>query len=428
MNRSVMEPLRTPAAVLALTFFLAACGSSDSPTEPCTQDAAVVAAAVQSSVPVPPQGAATTLDVGNWNVEWFGSPTNGPSNDALQLDNVATVLAGADLDVWGLEEIADDAAFASLLSQLSGYSGMLANDPFVTNGPAYYSDFGDKEQKVALVYRTDEVRLDSARVILTDRDYEFAGRPPVAFDLTVTVNGETERLVVVVMHAKAGDTAADRDRRDAAALALKDYLDARYPTEKVLIVGDFNDDVDTSIVSGQPSPYRYFVQDAADYTFPTEALSDAGSRSTVRYAEMIDHQLATDEMFATYVPGSVEAFRADQYVTDYGNTTSDHYPVIARYTVTADGSVPNAAPSARFTLSCSGLTCTFDGSGSTDPDGDTLDYDWTFGDGASATGANPAHTYGASGSYGVTLTVTDPVGAQASVAQTVAVKGVAGCS
>jgi len=49
----------------------------------------------------------------------------------------------------------------------------------------------------------------------------------------------------------------------------------------------------------------------------------------------------------------------------------------------------------------------FDGSGSTDPDGEPLTYSWTFGDGGSATGAMPAHSYGATGIYDVCLTVHD---------------------
>jgi endonuclease/exonuclease/phosphatase family metal-dependent hydrolase len=287
---------------------------------------------------VPAQGTPTTLDIGNWNVDWFGATNFGPSDEALQLRNVADVMDGADLDIWGLEEVVDAGQFATLVSDLSGYAGILANDPSVVDGPAYYSDFGDTEQKVALVWRTAVATLDSARVILTAHDYDFAGRPPVEFHLSVALNGSAEDLVVIVLHAKSGSDTASRDRRDAGAQALKAYLDATYPTQHVMVIGDFNDDVDTSITSGQPSPYRYFVDDPAAYAFPTEALSDAGIASTVSYPDMIDHQLDTNEQMATYVAGSVEAFRADAYIDNYGTTTSDHYPVIARYTVASAGS------------------------------------------------------------------------------------------
>ena len=80
----------------------------------------------------------------------------------------------------------------------------------------------------------------------------------------------------------------------------------------------------------------------------------------------------------------------------------------------ADGAAPaNRAPVARATEPvCSGLRCTFDGSGSEDPDGDDLTYDWDFGDGSDrGTGPTTAHTYAAATSRSVRLTVTDPSGA-----------------
>jgi len=55
-----------------------------------------------------------------------------------------------------------------------------------------------------------------------------------------------------------------------------------------------------------------------------------------------------------------------------------------------------------------GLPIVFNGTASSDPDaGQTLTFDWSFGDGATATGATPSHAYSAAGSYLVGLTVTD---------------------
>jgi len=67
-----------------------------------------------------------------------------------------------------------------------------------------------------------------------------------------------------------------------------------------------------------------------------------------------------------------------------------------------------------------GTAVTFDGTGSTDDAGLTS-YEWSFGDGSSATGPSPSHTYADSGTYAVTLTVEDGAGNTATDTITVTV-------
>src|SRR5262249_31491251 len=92
---------------------------------------------------------------------------------------------------------------------------------------------------------------------------------------------------------------------------------------------------------------------------------------------------------------------------------------VVRQLVYAPG---NNAPTAdiRATNDPSTLTVAFDGSGSTDPNGDTLSYQWDFGDGTTGTGNAPVHTYPTSpASFTAQLTVTDPLGASGSAQLTV---------
>ncbi|MFB7280496.1 lamin tail domain-containing protein [Streptomyces hydrogenans] len=359
---------------------------------------------------VPSQGSPTRLDVGNWNVEWFGAPDFGPTDEALQQQNVRDVMAGADMDVWGLSEVVSTSAFDTLVAGMPGYTGVVANDPVVTNGAQYYSDFGDTEQKVALVWRSSMATLVSAKVILTGQNSNFAGRPPVEFTLRGTFDGVTRDLVFIVLHAKAGSTQDAWNLRNPASQALKSYLDTTHPTRNVFVLGDWNDDVDTSITSGKASPYANFVNDAARYTFPTRALSLAGVVSTTSYPDFIDHQLVTDEVQAKYVAGSATAFQPQPYVPNYAATTSDHYPVLARYDFVMGGGGANQQPTASYTHSCTALTCTFT-DGSTDPDGTVVSRAWNFGNGQTSAATNPTLTYASAGTYAVSLTVTDNGGA-----------------
>ncbi|MGW5667209.1 hypothetical protein [Micromonospora sp. NPDC003776] len=88
---------------------------------------------------------------------------------------------------------------------------------------------------------------------------------------------------------------------------------------------------------GKASPYANFVNDTARYGFPTRALSLAGVSSTAGYPDFIDHQLNTNEVMAKYVAGSAKAFQPQAYVPNYTSTTSDHYPVLARYDFVTGG-------------------------------------------------------------------------------------------
>ncbi len=72
---------------------------------------------------------------------------------------------------------------------------------------------------------------------------------------------------------------------------------------------------------------------------------------------------------------------------------------------------PNQPPVASFTNSCTGLACSFDGTGSSDSDGTIASYAWSFGDTGTASTATTSHTFASQGTYSVSLTVTDDDGA-----------------
>jgi PKD repeat protein len=74
-------------------------------------------------------------------------------------------------------------------------------------------------------------------------------------------------------------------------------------------------------------------------------------------------------------------------------------PVADGLTWTPQGKTAGSVPDA-------GQRVTFGGAGH-DPDGDPITYEWSFGDGGTATGREPSHVFGDGGRYDVTLRVRD---------------------
>ena len=162
---------------------------------------------------------------------------------------------------------------------------------------------------------------------------------------------------------------------------------------------------------------------------------------------IIDVYSGSTRHLGVYMPSPVEG------VTPLGRevTDSNHYPLIQqddRYVLWGFDASPAAMtqtgknlfvnvvswlapqpalqnPSASFTNSPLspevGETVTFDASGSSDPDGTIVGYEWSFGDEATATGITASHSYSSAGTYTVTLTVTDNNGLTGTTTKSVTV-------
>jgi probable HAF family extracellular repeat protein len=100
-----------------------------------------------------------------------------------------------------------------------------------------------------------------------------------------------------------------------------------------------------------------------------------------------------------------------------------------RTTLTINALQPNQPPVANAGgpyAALEGSDVAFNGSASTDPDGDAITYDWDFGDGtAHSNQPSPHHTYADDGARTVTLVVTDAKGASSTTTTGVTVSNVA---
>ncbi|MEK6597307.1 MAG: S8 family serine peptidase, partial [Gemmatimonadota bacterium] len=116
--------------------------------------------------------------------------------------------------------------------------------------------------------------------------------------------------------------------------------------------------------------------------------------------------------------GTADDLGTSGYDTRFGNGRLNSYRAVTNTTLN-EGGPPPPPPglAASFTFTCGGnTTCNFDGTGSTG----ATSYDWTFGDGGTASGPTATHTYPAStANYTVTLTVGDGGAVPASTSQSV---------
>jgi glucose/arabinose dehydrogenase len=102
------------------------------------------------------------------------------------------------------------------------------------------------------------------------------------------------------------------------------------------------------------------------------------------------------------------------YVLDYGSAWFGGSLDAGLYKI--EYSPGNKAPTAAISTDVSSgkgpLTVRFDGTGSTDPENDTLSYAWDFNNDGTvdSTSPTPTYTYSTAGQYHARLTVTDPSG------------------
>lgn len=110
-------------------------------------------------------------------------------------------------------------------------------------------------------------------------------------------------------------------------------------------------------------------------------------------------------MMPTHTYAAAGNFTVTLIVSD---ATASSDPSVTSAAIT--GAPVNLAPTADAGgpyASQPGQPVIFDGSGSSDPNGDALTYAWDFGDGATGNGATATHSYAGAGTYTVSLVVND---------------------
>ena len=170
--------------------------------------------------------------------------------------------------------------------------------------------------------------------------------------------------------------------------------------------------------SGQSSLFRRGFEPESDVVGQQRFSSSAVSG--INYANVRGAFVADGKFYYATTTGAL--FRADwSGNSPVGGTSvqvsgpgkdSQTWNSRAMFVYQGTGQQQNQPPIIDADVSCTGLDCDYDASGSTDPGGSIASYLWQFGDGDTSDQATTTHPYATPGPRTVTLTVTDNLNAQ----------------
>ncbi|MBW6513650.1 MAG: endonuclease/exonuclease/phosphatase family protein [Candidatus Syntrophosphaera sp.] len=259
-------------------------------------------------------GSDESLDVVTWNLRTFPLTTS-------TIQTLAQIVPQMKVDVFAFQEIMDYSAFFALADQIPNYSGYVYN---ATNS-----------YRLAYLYDTRTIQVNDAYTIFEGQTNPFP-RAPYILDFVF----QGRDFIVINNHLKAfGDNFIDENdpwdeeyRRRLACQLLDQYVVDNFPEDRVLLVGDFNDQI------AEPREYNVFLSfldKPEEYLFADMAIALAPTYNNVSYPSYlshIDHIIITNELFAAFERPDSECrvINVEQYMgswANYSNQISDHRPL-----------------------------------------------------------------------------------------------------
>lgn len=260
-------------------------------------------------------GTDETLEILTWNIEWF------PKAGQTTVSYVEEIVLEMDVDLIAVQEIEDKNAFRQIGEDLEGY------ESYVPDGD--YSSLG-------YIYKSATLTDVAIYTIYSTSSYWNAfPRAP----LVIEFKYRDQQFYVINNHLKCcgngdldiGNTSDEEYRRYQAMNLLKDYVDSYLPTEKVVIVGDMNDELTDNL---SDNVFKSLINDPNNFLFADMEIAEGNSNyfSYPSWPSHLDHILITNELFdnLSNANSSVATLLVDDYMNSwwsYDNYVSDHRPV-----------------------------------------------------------------------------------------------------
>lgn len=212
-------------------------------------------------------------------------------------------------DIIAVQEIAKPEFLEDLMAITPGWNYKIYN---VRGG-----------QELGYLYKESEIiAISDLSIIFPDNSSAFY-RPPV---ITTVQHINGQQVTLMNIHLKCCGGEENIGRRREASVLLKNYVDNKLPKEKVIILGDFNDELDT-----EKNPFDNFLQDTDNYYFADLeiALGPSQFRSYPSWGASgshLDHILISNELFED--ASMVTTLTYNNCISEYETYVSDHMPVL----------------------------------------------------------------------------------------------------
>jgi|GEM_PF-2352715 len=271
-----------------------------------------------SQAQVPSYGTSKTIDMASWNLYWYGHPSYGSKNNVKQRAGIGEVIRNSRIEIWFFQEIVDSADLSQVLDESGSYGHVYSN---------YWQD-----QKMGIAWEEGKWTLQSDSQLFKNNAASFAnGRFPLFVELVAKDFRDT--LLLVGIHLKA-HTGTEKQKLDSylnrrASVQLLNQWQGNHIGRKVLIAGDWNDDIDQSNYHDTISPFHQVMDESGSFLFEKESY--AGQHSWYYGTSMIDHIWANSAMHAVFKPNSQKILPLDWYLDAYATEVSDHFPVFAAF-------------------------------------------------------------------------------------------------
>ena len=262
-----------------------------------------------------------TLDIVTWNLHLF------PSNGTASVNYMENAILAMQPDIIAFQEIASETSLQTLANRLDDYD--------------YAKASGGGDWGLAYLYNSSEISLYTTPYeIYTGNNRPFP-RPP--YILEARWNGK--KIIVINNHLKASgdgyidsnDSWDEETRRQEAIDLIDEYIDDNFDNERVVILGDMNDELTDA---SNNNVFNTMLIDQQSYLFADLEIAQGSNLlwSYPSWPSHIDHIAITNELFAEYL--KTETILYDTYLegrwTEYLENISDHRPVAISLVIEED--------------------------------------------------------------------------------------------